>query len=175
MGVTTMLLPKPAGQTRRIAARLSRLLTCTLLIGPGLFAPAEAQIRLSGASDADWTVLTMSPDGAWGTATDGYLNLAIATAIARCRTISGQALGCGAYQVSVQRSWALGARCGRENILATGATLAEATENGRLREAGRREHQPGMGVCRLVVIVSPDGSVRPSPSDAVTSGLSAGR
>jgi hypothetical protein len=170
-----MLLPKLAGRTGRIAAHLSCLLACTVLIGPGLFAPAQAQIRLSGASDADWTVLTMSPDGAWGTATDGYLNHAIATAIARCRTMSGQALGCGAYQVSVQHSWALGMRCGRENILATGATLAKAAENGRLREAERRNHQPAMGVCRQVAIVSPDGSVRPPPSDPVTSGLSASR
>jgi hypothetical protein len=170
-----MLLQKLAGPARRIAARLSCVLACTMLIGPGLFAPAEAQIRLSGASDADWTVLTMSPDGAWGTATDGYVSHAIATAIARCRTMSGRALGCGAYQVSVQRSWALGARCGDENILATGATLAAATENGRRREAERRNHQPAMGVCRQVVIVSPDGSVRPPPSDAVTSGLGAGR
>jgi hypothetical protein len=170
-----MPLPKLAGPTRRSAARLSRLLACTALIGSGLFAPAEAQVRLSGASDADWTVLTMSPDGAWGTATDEYLSHAIAVAIARCRTMSGRALGCGAYQVSVQRSWALGARCGHENILATGATLAKAIENGRLREAERRILQPGMGVCRQVAIVSPDGSVRPPSSDAVTYGLNADR
>src|SRR5205807_3380739 len=68
----------------------------------------RAEIRLVGASDADWTVLTISPDGSWGTATEGYLNRAIASAIERCRAMSRSALGCGAYQVSVQNGWALG-------------------------------------------------------------------
>jgi hypothetical protein len=161
----------PAGRI----VHLARLLACTALIGAPLCAPAGAQIRLSGASDADWTVLTMAPDGAWGTATDEYLNHAIAAAIARCRAMSGQALGCGAYQVSVQRGWALGARCGRENILATGATLAAAAANGRLREVERRNHQPGMPTCRQVVTVAPDGSARRPPPDTVTSDLSADR
>jgi hypothetical protein len=165
---------------RNIAARIgrsatARVLAGIVLAGAAVCAPASGQIRLSGASDAAWTVLTMAPDGAWGTATDDYLNLAVAAAIMRCRTRSGRALGCGAYQVSVQRGWALGARCGRESILATGATLAEAAANGRLREAERRSHRPAMAACRQVVIVSPDGSARLPAPDTMTSDLSAGR
>jgi hypothetical protein len=170
-----MPLRKLALDTAPAIARRAQLLACTVLIGACMLAPAGAQIRLSGASAADWTVLTMAPDGAWGAATNEYLSHAIAAAIARCRAMSGRALGCGAYQVSVQRGFALGTRCGDENLLSTGATLAEAAENGRQRAAERRTHQGAMGSCRQVVIVTPDGAVQLPPTGTATSGLSAGR
>ena len=126
---------------------------------------ARPEIGIAGASDADWTVLTIAPDGAWGTATDTYLNRAIANAIAHCRAASQSTLGCGAIQVSVQRGWALGLRCGRENILGTGATLTEAADRARERElALRKFYQPDMESCRQSVVVAPDGSVKlPQP------------
>jgi len=69
-----------------------------------------------------------------GTATEGSVNQAISGAIARCRSMSNRTLGCGAHQVSVQRGWAHAVRCSEENILATGATLLEATETAHRRE-----------------------------------------
>jgi hypothetical protein len=118
-----------------------------------------AQIRLVGASDADWTVLTIAPNGAWGTATEGALNQAIADAIARCRAMTNEP-GCGGYQISVQRHFALGIRCGVENILAAGATLEEARHAARVREDElRRDYHPEMGYCRQIVVVAPDGAV----------------
>jgi hypothetical protein len=146
------------------------------LLGVGVASVAEAQIGLAGASDADWTVLTVAPDGAWGTSTEGYLNRAIADAIQRCRAMSRSTLGCGAYQVSVQAGWALASRCGRENILAKGATLAEATESARQRELElRRLYQPAMESCRQLVVVAPDGSVKAPEPQAIASDSSRGR
>jgi len=153
-----------------------RSLTCALVLGMGASTVAKAQIGLAGASTADWTVLTIAPDGSWGTSTEGYVNRAIATAVARCRAMSRSALGCGAYQVSVQGGWALGWRCGRETILKTGATLAEATERARKRELElRRFYQPRMEGCRQLVVVAPDGSVKIAQPQAIVSDSSRDR
>jgi len=131
---------------------------------------ARPDIGIAGASDADWTVLTIAPDGAWGTATEASVSRAIANAVERCRATSRSALGCGAYQVSVQRGWALGLRCGREHILRTGTTLLEATERARQRELELRQlYQPEMESCRQVVVVAPDGTIKvPQPQATVS-------
>jgi hypothetical protein len=140
------------------------------VLGLGGATEAASQIGLAGASDADWTVLTIEPDGAWGTATEGSLNRAIATAIARCRVMSNRTLGCGAYMVSVQQGWALGLRCGKENILATGATLAGAAERAHRRELElRRQYYPELKTCRQLVVVGPDGSAKVPPPQAIVS------
>ena len=117
------------GVTARL--RLSTSAACAGALGRCLISTAaRPEIGIAGASDADWSVLTIAPDGAWGTATEASVSWAIATAVERCRATLRSALGCGAYQVSVQRRWSLGLRCGRDNILRTGTTLAEATESG---------------------------------------------
>jgi hypothetical protein len=56
------------------------------------------------------------PDGAWGAATDPFVNRAIAGAIAKCKAMSGAELGCGAFLSSIRTGWSLGIRCGREII-----------------------------------------------------------
>lgn len=148
-----------------------RAIACALALCAGLSGPALGQIRLGGASDAGWTVLTMAPDGAWGAATEDYVNRAIAEAIARCRAMSTRTLGCGAHLVTIQAGWALGLRCGDQGILAAGATLAEANERARRREEQlRRHYQPDMAGCTQVVRVAPDGSVTVPPTDAIASG-----
>lgn len=157
-------------------ARRSHAVACALVLCAGISTTALGQIRLTGASDANWTVLTMASDGAWGAATEEYVNRAIAKAIARCRAMSTRALGCGAYQISVQRSWALGLRCGDRNILTAGATLAEATESARRREEElRRRYHPGMASFRHIVSVAPDGSIATPAAGPAASGLTAER
>jgi hypothetical protein len=144
---------------------------CALALGIGISTTAVGQVRPMGESDADWTVLTMAPDGTWGTATDGYVNRAIANAIERCRMKSGRAHGCGAYFVSTQRGWALGLRCGEENILATGRTLAEVVESAHDRaDELRRNYHPEMGDCRAMVTIAPDGSMAAPPTEALPVG-----
>jgi hypothetical protein len=118
----------------------------------------------------------MAPDGAWGTATEGYVNRAIAIAMARCRAMSTRTLGCGAYLVSIQDGWTLGLRCGGESILAAGATLGEAMARARRREEQlRRQYQPALAPCRQIVSVSASGIVTEQGQHQIGSELSAQR
>ena len=108
----------------------------------------------------DFTVLTMAPDGAWGTATDPRINRAIYLAISNCKIMSGAALGCGAYLTTVRGGWSLAIRCGGENIIAADRNLAEAERRALRREIELRErYVPGMPPCARVVTVDPNGSV----------------
>jgi hypothetical protein len=114
----------------------------------------------------DVTVLTMSPDGAWGTATDSHVNRAIHLAIKACKEMSGKQLGCGARLTTVRGGWSLGIRCGDENILAADRDLAEAELAARMREAdllyiyGRK-----MPPCIRVVTIDPNGLVLSTNAD----------
>ena len=129
--------------------------------------PAASLGQVGAVSDANWTVLTIAPDGSWGAATEQFVNRAIVNAIARCRAQSGPRLGCGANLVSVQGGWALGLRCAGQNILASGLTLADAVEDARYREQLlRRHYQPEMASCRRIAVVDPEGSVMASGDDA---------
>ena len=138
--------------------------------------PAASLGQVGAASDATWTVLTIASDGSWGAATEQFVSKAIANAIARCHAQSGQRLGCGANLASIQGGWALGLRCGSQNILASGATLAEAVEDARYREQLlRRHYQPEMARCRRIVVVDPEGSVMAAGDDAAPFELTARR
>ena len=60
--------------------------------------------------------------------------------------------------------FALGLRCGNENILAAGESLEAARAVARAREdVLRRDYHPDMGSCRQVVMVAPDGKVTGAP------------
>ena len=108
----------------------------------------------------DFTVLTMAPDGAWGTATDPRINRAIHLAIGNCKIMSGAELGCGAYLTTVRGGWSLGIRCGGENIIAADRNLAEAERRAHNREIELRErYVPGMPPCARIVTVDPNGNV----------------
>jgi hypothetical protein len=106
----------------------------------------------------DFTVLTMAPDGAWGTATDPQVNRAIHVAISECKTMSGAVLGCGAYLTTVRGGWSLGIRCGSHNIIAADRNLGEAERRALMREIELRErYATGMPPCGRVVTVDPNG------------------
>lgn len=112
------------------------------------------------ASDGRWTVLTIAPDGSWGAATESMSTRAIANAIAECRFKYRAEVGCGGYQVAVQRGWILGIRCGNENILAAGRELAEAERSAARRETElRRFYMPNIPACRRVVTIDPLGKI----------------
>jgi hypothetical protein len=118
---------------------------------------ARAPITLSQDS---WTVLTVAPDGAFGTATDDLINRAIAGAIAKCRTMSRHELGCGARFTAVQAGWSLGLRCGREVIIAADTDIAVAEQAAKSRETALRQF-PGsdLPACRRLVTVGPTGRI----------------
>jgi hypothetical protein len=108
----------------------------------------------------DFTVLTMAPDGSWGTATDPRINRAIFLAISNCKAMSEAELGCGAYLTTVRGGWSLGIRCGGENIIVADRHLAEAEQRAHWREADLRErYVRDMPPCVRVVTVDPNGAV----------------
>lgn len=108
----------------------------------------------------DFTVLTMAPDGAWGTATDPRIHRAIHLAISNCKAMSGMELGCGAYLTTVRGGWSFGLRCGRENIIVADRDLAEAERRAMTREAELRGlYVPEMPGCARVVTVDPNGAI----------------
>ena len=112
----------------------------------------------------DFTVLTMAPDGAWGTATDSRINRAIFLAISNCKAMSHAALGCGAYLATVRGGWSLGIRCGGENIIVADRNLAEAEQRAYRRETELRTlYVPNMPPCDRVVTVDPNGAVVKPP------------
>jgi hypothetical protein len=115
---------------RRLRFALSMTALAATLATSVVATPADA--------DDDWTVLTMAPDGAWGTATDPRINRAILLAISNCKAISQMELGCGAYATTVRAGWSLGIRCGRENIIVADRNLAAAEHRARQREAELR-------------------------------------
>ena len=107
----------------------------------------------------DVTVLTMAPDGAWGTATDAYVNGAINRAINSCKEMSGKQIGCGAYMTTVRGGWSLAIRCGEENILVAERDLAEAELAGLMREAELRyTYSRKMPPWCRIVTVDPNGN-----------------
>lgn len=123
-------------------------------------AQAASQLVTSEEWATDFTVLTMAPDGAWGTATDPRVNRAIYLAIRNCKAKSKVELGCGAYQTTVRGGWSLGIRCGRENIIVADRDLAEAERRARNREADLREsYVPNMPPCVRVVTIDPNGNI----------------
>src|SRR5262245_66397593 len=114
----------------------------------------------------DFTVRTMAPDGAWGTATDPRINRAIFLAISNCKAISQMELGCGAYATTVRAGWSLGIRCGRENIIVADRNLAAAEHRARQREAELRSlYVRDMPPCDRVVTVDPNGAMAGGPVD----------
>lgn len=108
----------------------------------------------------DWTVLTMAPDGSWGTATNSSINEAIATAIVNCKIVYQREIGCGAASTTIRAGWSLGIRCGRENIVVAERTLADAEQAARNREAELRwRYVRDMPSCRRLVTVDSSGAI----------------
>ncbi len=129
-------------------------------LGPSLAQSASAQPEAIEEWALDFTVLTMAPDGAFGTATDPRINRAIFLAISNCKAMSGAAIGCGAYQTTIRGGWSLGIRCGRENIIVADRNLADAEHRARQREAELRTlYVPDMPPCARVVTVDPNGAI----------------
>ena len=110
------------------------------------------------------TMLTIARDGSWGTATDTFVNRAIALAIRDCKAMSQRLLGCGASFTTVQSGWSLALLCGDETIIAAASELADAERVAINREIELREvYRRKMPPCVRVATVNPDGQVVPPP------------
>jgi hypothetical protein len=121
----------------------------------------------AGASEDYWTefakaptVLTIAPDGSWGTATDHSINTAITAAIANCKKMYQEKIGCGSQFTTIRAGWSLVIRCGRENIIVAKKTLANAEQAAINRENElRRLYVPNMPRCMRVATVDPHGAI----------------
>jgi len=133
------------------------IIAAAALLGLGVSTMAASD---GGASELDWTVLTMAPDGSWGAATEPESGRAIARAIANCKKMYQKEIGCGASSTLVKAGWSLAVRCGGENIIVAEKTLAEAE-----RAAARRENElrvsylRDMPACARALTVDPSGEV----------------
>ena len=134
-----------------------------LALGVGTFGEPRAQSAIYESVpewQRDWTVLAMSPDGAWGVATDMWMIGALSRAIRDCTQMSGQEMGCGAYFTVIRAGWSLGIRCGDKNIIMAEPTLTDAERRARWREFELRKlHDPDMPPCVRLVTVDPTGMV----------------
>jgi hypothetical protein len=108
----------------------------------------------------DWTVVTMAPDGSWGSATEPSVGQALVKAIGNCKAMSGTNIGCGAQSRAIQAGWIVATRCGDRNILVAERRLAVAERAAQRWEADLREHYaPDLPPCRRVLTVNPRGTV----------------
>jgi hypothetical protein len=115
----------------------------------------------------DWTVLTLASDGAWGAATEGSVNRAIASAVNACRAKSLPLSDCGAKLVSIRAGWSIGLLCGEETIIAAAKERAQAEHRASERENELRQvHRRDMPPCMRVVTINPNGFVVGSPLQA---------
>ena len=134
-----------------------------LALGLGTFGEPRAQSAIYESVpewQRDWTVLAMSPDGAWGVATDMWMIGALSRAIRDCTQMSGQEMGCGAYFTVIRAGWSLGIRCGDKNIIMAESTLTDAERRARWREFELRKlHDPDMPPCVRLVTVDPTGTI----------------
>jgi hypothetical protein len=107
-----------------------------------------------------WTVVTMAPDGSWGSATAPSVGDALAKAIRNCKRMSGMEIGCGAQSRVIQAGWILATRCGDRNIVVAERRLIDAEQAARRREVQVRQlYAPRMPPCRRVLTVNPGGAV----------------
>src|SRR5215475_4136201 len=149
-------------------------IACTLALSLGgvnlLFGQSKSLAAVpAGASDDNWTVLTMAPDGAWGAATDAAVNQAIARGLSSCKRRSRVEIGCGAYSTAIRSGWSLGIRCGRNNIVVSANDLVDAERAAGERErALRQSYVPDMPPCRRVVTIDPRGAVVAASDPAET-------
>jgi hypothetical protein len=108
----------------------------------------------------DWTVVTLAPDGAWGSATELTVGQALAKAIGNCKAMSGTKIGCGAQLRAIQAGWIVATRCGDTNIMVAERRLADAERAARKRETDLRQiYAPDLPPCRRVLTVNPRGGV----------------
>lgn len=118
--------------------------------------------------DKDWTALTVSHTGAWGTHTSPSRVDAMIGAMADCREnakVTGS--GCGARITTVRAGWSAAYVCGTETFIVIGATFAEVNAAAVNREIELREiEQAVSGPCRRLVAIGPNGE--PAASETLS-------
>lgn len=149
---------------------LCRVLMAIVFGSVGIICAHSESVGVDGsrptASEHRWTILVMAPDGSWGVATTRFIYQGIASAMFRCKKMSGQVLGCGAQIQAANNEWIVVIRCRRTNIIVTGTTVSEAIKSAISRETSMRVTDYGDAACAQVVSVTPQGFVLRAIPDA---------
>ena len=114
--------------------------------------------------DKDWTALTVSHTGSWGTHTSPSRVEAMIGAMTQCREKAAVAgSGCGAHITTVRSAWSLAYACGSETFISTGSTYAEANAAAIHREIELVQiERIAIASCRRLVAIGPDGQLASS-------------
>jgi hypothetical protein len=127
--------------------------------------PVSAPSALAEAGcDAEWTVLTVAHNGAWGLSTARSQGEAIAGALRRCQSRSpdpdpGHG-DCGAELVAYRVGWALAILCGDHRVVVSADDLEEAETAAHERIAALKlSYASGLPPCRRLLSVDPAGTV----------------
>jgi hypothetical protein len=109
--------------------------------------------------DKDWTALTVSRTGAWGTRTSPSRFEAMIGAMADCRENAGvSGSGCGSRITTVRAGWSAAYACGTETFIVTEASLGEIRAAAINREIELREiERVEIGQCQRLIVIGPDG------------------
>jgi hypothetical protein len=109
--------------------------------------------------DKDWTALTVSNSGAWGTYTSASRIDAMIGAMAQCRENAGiEGSGCGSRVTTVRAGWSAAYDCGSETFIVTAGTFADARVAAINREIELKQiERIDIGDCRPLVVIGPDG------------------
>jgi hypothetical protein len=113
----------------------------------------------TGWSDADWTVLTVSRNGAWGLSSARTQGKAIAGALRQCRARSLEPSDCGAVQLHYKLGWAMAVLCGHHRVMVTAEDreAVEAIAIERIAALGQIHGE--LPSCRHLLTVDPVGAV----------------
>ena len=120
-------------------------------------------VQAKAAEDGDWTVVTMSREGAFGVYTHASMAVAIATAVRYCKSRSFDS-DCGAEFRVVRRGWILAELCGDQRVLAAGQSLDEAEAQLLFRIDLKRAYIPNLPSCKRIFAIDPNGRVHCRPN-----------
>jgi len=136
---------------------------------------ANAVLGLAGSAahaggedwENDWTALTVSSIGSWGSAMHASRTTAMMQAMAQCRERAGASTGCGSHTTTVRGAWTVAYACGAETFVVTARTFQDAHFASINQEIELRDFEGvEIGDCRRIVAIGPDGS--PAPEQALS-------
>jgi hypothetical protein len=112
------------------------------------------------ASEEDWTVVTLSRNGAWGVASASSQPVAMAAAITSCRVMASATSECGAQFRAARGEWVIANLCGSHKVIAVGRSLDDAEREALNFEISLQlVYAPDLPPCKRVVTVDPNGAV----------------
>ncbi len=107
--------------------------------------------------DDNWTVVTMTRDGAWGVACNSSRTVAVAEAIRFCKGMAGRSSGCGAQIVTARTGWIIANMCGDHQVIATGKSLDDAEREALNSEIDLQQfYEPDLPACKRVLTIDID-------------------